>query len=194
MHIAVTMRRVVARHPWVYWLTALLLALVVAMLVNRQVTALDDTRREWSTTRRVLVAAADHEPGESLRAEPRSVPIALLPDGAVLDVDFDDHADEIVRQRITRGEVVVGADLTEPTGPAALATDGTMVVGIVDLLARDVRIGLVVQVVSEGIVLADEARVVAVADEVVFVAVESRTAPMVAAAAHDATASLVFVP
>jgi hypothetical protein len=194
MHIAVTMRRVVARHPWVYWLTCLVLALAVAALVNRQVSALDATRREWGTTRRVLVAVADHQPGEPLRAEPRPMPIALVPEGAVLDADAGAHLDEIVRQRVTSGEVVVSADLAPPNGPAALAAHGTMVVGIVDLLARDVRIGLAVQIVAEGVVLADDARIVAVADDVVFVAVQARTAPMVAAAAHDATASLVFVP
>jgi hypothetical protein len=51
-----------------------------------------------------------------------------------------------------------------------------------------------VQVVAEGIVLADRARVVGLVDEVVYVAVEARAAATVAAAAHDATAGIVFIP
>ncbi len=190
MHIAVMARRTVAGHPWVYWFTCLLFALGVAALVNQQVTALDDTRAQWGTTRSVLVAVSDHLPGEPLRAESRSIPIALVPAEAIVEVD----PDEIVRQRITVGEVVVSSDLVAPDGPATLADQGTMVVGIVDLLAPDVSIGLDVQVVADGVVLADDARVVALAGDVVFVAVEARAAPMVAAAAHDATASLMFEP
>ena len=92
------------------------------------------------------------------------------------------------------GEVVVAADLAVADGPAALADPGTLAVGITDPLAHDVRIGLEVQVVSEGVVLADGARVVGVAEEVIFVAVQAQAAATVAAAAHDSAASIVFVP
>jgi hypothetical protein len=144
-----------------------------------------------------LVASADHRPGERLQAEAVEMPLAVVPRDAVDASDESDVAGasgSIVRQRLSIGEVVVAADLAVPDGPAALAAPGTLVVGITDPLARDVRIGLEVQVVAEGIVLADEARVVGLADEVVFVAVDARGAATVAAAAHDHSASFVFVP
>ncbi len=81
------------------------------------------------------------------------MPLAVVPPGAV---ESYEPGTAIVRQRVTVGEVVVAADLAVPGGPAALADPGTLVVGITDPLARDVRIGLDVQIASEGVVLADE--------------------------------------
>lgn len=190
MHIAVRLRRVVARHPWVYWLTCVVLALGVTALVNRQVEALDEQRMEWGTTRRVLVATSDHLPGDGLQTEVRAMPIALVPEAAVDEAD----GNTIVRQRVSTGEVVVAADLAAPSGPAALADAGTRVVGLSDPLARNVRVGLEVHVVAEGLVLTENARVVDLVDDVIFVAVDAEAAATVAAAAHGATASLVFIP
>ena len=186
--------RWVACWPWLYWIACLAVAGAVATLVGGQVARLDEARRSWATTERVLVATADHRPGDLLRAEPVEIPLAVVPPDAVRSTDAATGSEPIVRQRVTVGEVVVGADLAAPGGPAALADRGTLVVGITDPLARDVRIGLDVQVDAEGIVLAEHARVVGLADEVVYVAVEAWAAATVAAAAHDSSASIVFIP
>ena len=190
MYITVTVRRVLARHPWIHLLICLALAIAAAAIVIRYVTALDEAARELGTTRTVIVAVSDQPPGVPLQSRRIDMPIGLVPSDAVESAD----ADSIVRQRVSAGEVIVSADLTTPNGPAALADAGTVVVGVTDMLARNVSIGLEVQVAAEGIVLADRAKVVDVADDVIFVAVEATSAPTVALAAHDGTASLLFVP
>jgi hypothetical protein len=181
---------VLARHPWIFWVVCLAFALAAAAIVTRYVSALDQAARDLGTTRTVIVATADQPPGEPLQSRRVDMPIAIVPPEAIESAD----ADSILRQRVTAGEVVVSADLATPSGPAALADAGTVVVGVTDMLARNVRIGLEVQIAAEGIVLADRAEVVDLADDVIFVAVESGSAPMVALAAHDGSASLLFVP
>jgi hypothetical protein len=57
-----------------------------------------------------------------------------------------------------------------------------------------VQIGLIVQVVADGIVLTHEATVVDVVDDIVFVATDPGDAPSIAAAARGGIASLVFLP
>jgi hypothetical protein len=190
--VTVKARRALARRPWIYWPACLAVAAAVATLVAGHVARLDDARRRWATSEPVLVATIDHLPGDELTAELVEMPLAVVPPDAVGSNAVSGEA--IVRQRVARGEVVVAADLTALRGPASLADRGTLVVGITDPLARDIRIGLDVQVVAEGIVLADRARVVGLVDEVVYVAVEARAAATVAAAAHDATAGIVFIP
>jgi len=193
MHLAATARRVLARHPWIFWVVCLAIAAAVASLVTGYTSALDQARRDLDATRTVLVAEADHLPGEELRARPVEVPLTVVPPDAV-EPDDPSVDEALVRQRVSIGEIVVAADLATPTGPAALADAGTLVVGITDLLARNVRIGLDVQIAAEGIVLAERATVVHLADEVIFVAVDARDAPMVAAAARTSSASIIFAP
>lgn len=192
MSVTVKARRALARRPWIYWTACLAVAAAVSAMVGGHVAGLDDARRRWATGEPVLVATIDHLPGDVLKAELVEMPLAVVPPDAVGSNAGSSEA--IVRQRVAIGEVVVAADLTALGGPASLADRGTLVVGITDPLARDVRIGLEVQIVAEGIVLADRARVVGLADEVVYVAVEARAAATVAAAAHDASVSIVFIP
>jgi hypothetical protein len=54
-------------------------------------------------------------------------------------------------------------------------------------------VGLDVTIYSDGLVLADEARIVQVDGSVVFVEVEATDAPMVAAAAQTRQASIAFI-
>jgi ethanolamine utilization microcompartment shell protein EutL len=193
MHLAVTTRRVLARHPWIFWLVCLAVAAAAASLVSSYVTALDQARRDLGATRTVLVAAVDHQPGDPLQVRRADMPLPLLPPDAV-DPAVGGVDQAIVRQRVSIGEVVVAADLAAADGPAALAKAGELVVGIVDPLARDVRIGLEVQVVAEGVLLADGARVVGLADDVILVAVDAQAAAVTAAAARTSSASILFAP
>ena len=194
MSVAVKARRLLARRPWVYWVACFAVAAAVATLVGGHVARLDEARRSWEATELVLVATTDHLPGDLLQADLVKIPLAVVPPDAVGSTGADAGSEPMVRQRLTIGEVVVAADLAAPGGPAALADPGMLVVGITDPLARGVRVGLDVQVVSEGVVLADGARVVGLADEVIYVAVEARAAATVATAAHDTAASIVFIP
>jgi hypothetical protein len=190
MQVAARARLFLARHPRVYWLAVVVLATGVAVGVQRQLDEVDDARQRWSTVRAVAVAAHDHQPGDALSTRMIELPPAAIPATALEQPPSDARA----LQRIGTGEVVVAADVMPGTGPAAGAQPGTLVVPIVDPLARDVRIGLGVQIVAEGIVLATRATVVEVIDEVVFVAVDPHDAPLVAAAARRDTASLLYVP
>ena len=79
-------------------------------------------------------------------------------------------------------------------GPAALADPGTVVVALSDPLARNVVVGLNVQVTADGLVVADAARVAGVVDDVIFVAVSAGDAPTVAAAAQQGIATLLYLP
>ncbi|MGI9643783.1 MAG: hypothetical protein ACR2O6_00570, partial [Ilumatobacteraceae bacterium] len=145
---------------------------------------------DWAERRAVVVAALDHRAGDELVWRTVEVPLVAVPPSAVDDVE----PGALARQRIGLGEVVVSADVAAPAGPAAGAEPGTVVVPIVDAFARDARIGLAVQVVAEGLVLADEARIVAVHDDVTFVATRAIEAPAVAAAARQGNASILFLP
>jgi hypothetical protein len=190
MHVAARARLVLARRPWIYWAVVATLAVLVAGIVQAQLQSVATARDQWGTTRTVLVATRPHEPGEFIDAAPTELPVAVLPDGALTVVD--DGA--VVRQRVAAGEVVTELDVTVRAGPASMAEAGSVVVAVSDPLARDVTVGLAVQVAGDGVVLADHAVVTAVVDGVVFVAVDLAQGPQVAAAAHQGTASLLYLP
>jgi hypothetical protein len=190
MHVVARARFVLARRPWLYWLAVGCLAAIAALAAHDRLAALDAARRDWGETRTVLVATRTLEPGDAPTAHRTDVPLTLLPVGALDTLPEGAR----VRQRVTQGEVLTDADVSGRAGPASLADPGTVVVGLSDPLSRDLAAGLDVQVVADGLLLSDEATVVAVADDVVFVAVAASDGPSVAAAAQQGLASLLFVP
>lgn len=190
MHIVVRARRVLVVHPWIHWAVCVGLAVAAAFATHGYIARLDAERRSWGSTRQVWVTEGDVAAGAPMRATATEVPIALVPPGAVTEPP--DGA--IARQRVTAGEIVVGADVATAAGPAGLAAPGTVVVGLVDPLARNVAVGSTVQVSADGVVVCDEATVAAISDEVIQLAVPERDAPIVAAAAHDGLASILIRP
>ncbi len=190
MHVAARARLVFARRPWLYWLIVAVLAAMIALVVRGRVVELDEARRSWGDTRRVLVAAAPLEPGEPIAVLSLDLPRALLPIGALEELP----AGARLRQRVADGEVLTELDVADRRGPAAIADAGTLVVALSDPLSRNVTTGLPVQVAADGIVLAGSATVVDIADEIVYVAVDAVDAPAVAAAAQQGIASLLYVP
>jgi hypothetical protein len=190
MHVAASARLVLARRPWVYWAVVVTLAVLVATIVHREVTSVAASRDRWGTTRSVLVAQQQLEPGDPLAAELVEVPLAVLPDGALGSA----ASGSVVRQRVAAGAIVTDVDVTTRAGPASIAQPGTVVVAVSDALARDVTTGLRVQIAADGVILAGSATVSAVIDDVVFVAVPEREAPVVAAAAQQGIASLLYLP
>jgi hypothetical protein len=190
MHPAARARALLARHPLAYWITIALLAAAIGFVAHDRLRAVERARAEWGTARSVLVAEIDHRPGDELRVRSVELPLAALPPRALAEVP--DGA--TLRQRLLEGEVLVAADLAAVPGPAARADVGQAVVGVSDPMAPGAEVGAVVEVVAEGIVLAERGVVVELIDEVVFVAVPAERAPAVAAAAQQRLASLVFVP
>ena len=190
MHVATRVRVVLARRPWAYWLIVAALAVVPALAVHGHLTRLDEARRSWEETRPVLVAATALAAGDPILTRTVDVPVALLPTGAL--AELPDGAR--LRQRVSDGEMLTALDVADRRGPAALADVGTVVVALADPLSRGVAIGLDVQVAADGIVLADTATVVDVVDGVAFVAVRAADGAVVAAAAQQGIASLLYLP
>jgi hypothetical protein len=190
MHVAARARLVLARRPWIHWLFVTALAALVAVSVNDRLAAIERERDGWGTTRLVLVADGPLEAGDSVVVRRVELPTAALPDAALSDLAPDAR----MRQRAADGEVLTSFDVVSRPGPAAGADDGDVVVTVADPLARGVAVGTNVQIVADGLVLADSGRVVEVVDEVVFVAVDEPDGPIVAAAAQQGIASLLYLP
>jgi len=190
MHVAARVRLVLARRPWAYWLIVAALAAVPALAVQDHLARLDEARRSWGETRPVLVAATGLGPGDRILTRSVDVPVALVPAGALEELP----AGARVRQRVADGDVLTELDIADERGPASLAGEGTVVVALADPLSRGVAIGLEVQVAADGIVLAGTATVVDVVDDVVFVAVAAADGAVVAAAAQQGVASLLYLP
>ena len=190
MPVAPTIRRFTAQHRWLHPVLATVLATLVAAALWAQFERVDDARRRWDERRTVLVADGAHEPGDSLRTRERDLPITAIPPSAV--VADTDVAGSIARQRLADGEVLVDVDLAAPIGPAALADDGTVTVAIGDSLVPTAPIGASVTIAADGLTIADRATVVGGTDGVVFVAVDPAAGPLVALAAQQRTASILF--
>lgn len=182
-------RLFLARRPWVRWLIVVGIAAVAALAVHAQMEALEAARASWSDPVRVPIALEPSNPGDPLAWEWREVPAAVVPDAVATSTPDD----AIARSSIGRGEIVTVGDLTMGSGPAAGADPGEVVVPVRDALVVRPDVGLDVAVYSDGLVLAQAARIVQVDEEVVFVAVAADAAPVVAAAAQTDQASIVFL-
>jgi len=190
MHVAARARLVLARRPWIHWAVVATLALLAAGAVQHEMSSIARERDRWGTSRSVLVASRQLEPGEEIVAEFVSLPVAAVtglalteePDGAV------------VRQRVGAGEILTELDVAPHPGPAALAADGEVVVAVADPLARGVVVGTEVSVAADGLIIAERATVTVVVDDVIFVAVAQDAGAAVAAASQHGIATLVYLP
>lgn len=190
MHVAARARLLLARRPWLYWLAVGVLATSTAMLVHQRITALDDARRAWGETRRVLVARDALAPGDPILVDDTELPVAVVPRDALAVLPTGAR----LRQHVADGEVLTIGDLTSRAGPGGRARPGTVVVGISDPLVPHTAIGAPVQVAADGLLLADGATVVDSIDGVVLVAVDAADGPAVAAAAQQGVASVLHLP
>ena len=190
MRVSVRVRVFLARHRWIYWFVVIMLAGAVGLMVHVELRKVDAARAAWGETASVLVAVNDRAAGDLPSVERRYLPAALVPRAALRSLPVG----ATLRQRVTAGEVLTSTDITAVAGPVGGATTESVVVGIIDPLARGAVVGSRVRIASEGIVLAESGEVVALAGEIVFVAVASADAPMIAAAAQVGLASILFVP
>ncbi|MEY2582746.1 MAG: hypothetical protein QOE09_2595 [Ilumatobacteraceae bacterium] len=115
MHQLAWIRLMVARHPWIYWLTIAAVASLVAVGAQRVVAGVDAQRRSWGRQQSVWIATVGIEPGQAIAADRNEVPAAVVPIDAAVHVD----AGAVARQHIGAGEIVTNADLTA-TGVAGL--------------------------------------------------------------------------
>jgi hypothetical protein len=123
------------------------------------------------------------------------VPIALVPPSAI-GTGVDDIAGLVARQHVGTGEIVTTDDVGRlgQTAPAALVPDGWLAVPIVESPASGAQVGARVQIVSDGVVLAPDGRVVGYHDDVTLVAVPADAAPAIPAAAAAGGVALLLVP
>lgn len=190
MHVAARVRLALARRPWIHWVVVAGLATGLGVGVDRRLAEVDRERATWGDTRTVLVADTDLAPDAPITVTPTELPVAAVPERALTELPSGAR----LRQHVAAGEVLVDLDVTARPGPAARASAGSIVVAVTDPSARHVTIGVTVAIAADGSMLAARATVVDLADDVVFVAVDAGDAATVAAAAHDGSASLLYVP
>jgi hypothetical protein len=182
MPIMPTVRRLVARRPWVQWLVIIVLSLGVAASVADAMAGVEAARRSWETTTTVWIARHDTEPGEPVDVESVEIPSAIRPE----HVATDPHG-EVARQTIGRGEIVTTLDLVDERG---LAPVGWLLAPVRESLPSGARVGERVRVTSDGFVIAETGVVVGFVDDVTLVAVPADVAPLLPAASSTTLALL----
>ena len=178
------------RHPMTYWAIAAVSAMITVSSISRVADAAAAERDRWGVRVPVVVATADIEPGEVVRAELRRLPAGVVPAGAVrAPVEG-----QLATAWIGRGEIVLAQRLA-PAGlspTTALLPPETRGVAVPQGIAPlPVVVGDRVDVLAPH-VLAEGALVVAVAEEAVTVAVRSSVVPRVVDAVATGTVSLAL--
>lgn len=178
-----------ARNRWIRRCAVCVLAAAVGAAVESQLDRLERERAEWGETADLAVATSASAPGEVIDAELRTLPARAVPDDALTEVPDGATA----RRRVGAGEILVAADITLAIGPAATASTGEVVVTMEYATASDADVGVEIEIYSDGLVLAEQGRIVGVDPGVVHVAVERTAGPNVADAALRRSATLAFV-
>lgn len=189
--LMVTARRILVRHPWLYWLIVAAVATGFGLSQRGRSQAIDTERDAWGETVEVVIAVSQHAPGDIIDGETRAVPRAVVPASAV---DADDAVASVARQRIGPGEIVTVDDIAPAVGPTALAPDGWVVVPVEESTPAGADIGESVLVVSDGFVIAADAMVVGSVDRTMLVAVPLDQAAIIPAASAAAGVTLVRRP
>jgi hypothetical protein len=193
----VAARRLLVRHPWVYWFAVGALAAAAYASVGSHTAAHDAARAEWGATSPVVVAHTPLAPGDALgaRVAIAAWPSAIVPPDALAAVE----PGLVARQHVASGDVVGALDVAPGDGPLALVPDGWVAVPVVESPASGAEIGERVQVTSEGVLLAGDGLVVGgvgggMAGAVTLVAVPADVAPLLPAAADAGHLTLLRLP
>ncbi|MCU1399612.1 MAG: hypothetical protein JWN62_2721 [Acidimicrobiales bacterium] len=187
MRLLANVRMQLARRPWIRWVLVGILALGVGGSVASGLAGVRRERDAWGHSTTVYVATKDLVAGDPVAGavEPREVPQALVPESALAAVP----AQATATQRIRRGEIVVGDDVVDSTGPQALIPDGWLAIDITDVANPGLfTVGDSAAVLGGGIAIAGSAVIVEVGATDVVIAVPLADAPTVAAAANERNA------
>jgi len=179
------------RRPIPWWVAAVLLAAVTTVTVGRVTGEAAAERARWGHERPVVVALADHDPGDALRAEVRLLPAAVVPDGALDELP----ARATAVTALAAGEVVVARRIA-PEGLSLVAarlpseTRGVAVPHGIAPLPVEVgdRADVLASFETETITVATGALVVDVGEDAVTIAVDEDDA---AGVAYAVTAGVV---
>lgn len=189
---AVTVRRILVRRPWIYWLLAAIATLATSATLLGRSDAIDAARDSWGETRTVWVATVDHAPGDPVTADRRDVPMSMVSEDAVTVADG--VGGRTARQHIAAGEIVHDIDLVAADGPQAMIPPGWLAVPIDESPASGARLGDRVHVVSDGFVVSEDGLVVGTHEGTTLVAVPDHAAPSIPAAADAGSLTLLLVP
>jgi hypothetical protein len=180
---------IVARHPWLYWLAVAALAGIVATGATHAMAGVDAARRSWGTQHEVWTATGELEPGQPITAEPREVPTAVVPSGAVDTSPIG----AVATQHIAPGEIVTDRDITFD-GPAGLIPDDSVAFAVPESVAHfsvgdHVNVYTTDRLISDGVVVEAD-------DSDVMVAIAADAAPAMASAlqAGAVTLALTAIP
>jgi Flp pilus assembly protein CpaB len=198
------------RRPIVWWTVVALVAAAVGIGAGHIVDRAAAVRSQWGRTVRVAVMTdpvAIGEPVSADHTELRSLPRAVVPDGALTD----EPDGRVALADLHPGEILLGDRLAPDglTGPAALLGPGTRALAVptgpgtpplavgdtVDLLATVDPLAIdpaPTEQVPEASAVARGARVVAVGEASVTVAVTVAEAPGVAVALAQGAVSLAL--
>jgi hypothetical protein len=187
MHQLAWVRLMVARHPWIYWLSITVVAGMVGLGAARALADVDAARRSWGEVETVWVASAATEPGQPIAPEARSMPRAVVPAGAVRSVPEG----LIARQRIGPGEIIVDSDVSA-TGSVGLIPEG-WVAFVVAAAVSHFAVGAHVEVYA-GDQFVAAGLVVDVGEADLMVAIPVDAAPAMAIAVLADTATLALTP
>jgi hypothetical protein len=192
MNIVARFRHVLARRPWLYWLSVLLLGGGLALVVARAAAGIEEARDAWGEPLDVYVAVIELAPGDPVadHVERRAAPAPVVPTAAL--TALPDGA--VARQHVSFGEIVVEADVAPSAAPQALIPDGWAAVAVAEAVPSGARIGDDVRPVSGGVELAPAGVVVGYGEESVLVAVPAADAAAVAMAAASGELALLLEP
>lgn len=186
--------RLLRRRPVPFWVAAAAAALLTALLVGRVAGEAAAARDRWGERREVVVASADVAAGEPVAAGLRSLPVAVVPRGALRSLPRGATA----AVDLAEGEVVLGSRLAS----RSILPEGTRGIALpaVDGLPLDVGDRVDVLATFDPSVAGDEptfavardAPVVHVGDDAVTVAVAVDEAPRVAYALSAGSVTVVL--
>jgi Flp pilus assembly protein CpaB len=190
-------RYVFSTRPLIYWISALVVALLVGGVIQRSLTSTAQAQARWGPSTPVLVAVRDLSPGEPLDAtdaELRRLPRAMVAKEALTRLP----AGAVVASAIPAGEPVLPSRLGRgrDSPVAALLPAGTRGVALPLPEGLPLHIGDAVDVVAtaNGDVIAAQSSVIHVDDTTVVVAVPADAVGPVGVAAGISGAMVVLAP
>jgi Flp pilus assembly protein CpaB len=179
------LRRLIARHRWMRWIPVIACSAGFLLTAHASTTDADAARDAWGRRRTVWIASRDLEPGTPIDAELTELPAVAVPDSAV---DLSPIG-RIAVQRIGAGETLTDVDVGRD-GPLPLLPIGWRAVAVRESPASGSAPGDRVDVVSEGVVLVEDALIVELLGDAILVGVPARAAPLVALANDTGVALL----
>ncbi len=182
---ATSLRRLIARHRWMRWIPVVAACAGFLVTAHASTTAADAARDAWGRRRSVWVASRDLEPGTPVDAARIELPAVAVPDSAIDRSPIG----QIAVQRIGAGETLTDSDVGID-GALPLLPAGWRAVPVRESPASGSAPGDQVDVVSEGVVLVEDAIVVELLGDTILVGVPAGTAPLVALANGSGVALL----